>query len=241
MKINKQPKIIIIRRQFLFVLLILLVGTGLFRVTGLFNDYQWHQEMYKPGLKGKTIIIDPGHGGADPGAVAAGLHEANVNMDLAQSLKKQLLQKGAKVKLTRDWDKGLVPDEIMTYYERWVILEKRKSFAHEEKGHILLSLHSNSHQDVSVSGAIVFYSDEISKELAEKIQSKLVTLGPKQRSVELRNFTIINGNEMPSVLIEAGFITNKNDRDILTKQKDLVAGKILEGLEEYANNLRPPE
>lgn len=241
MKIKKQPKIIIIRRQAVIIALIFFAGISLFRCTDFYYDYRWQEEMYVPGLKGKTVIIDPGHGGADPGAVADGLSEANVNMDLAKSLQRQLEQKGAKVKLTREGNQGLVPDDTMTYYERWVLLEDRKKFAQNERGHFLLSVHSNSHKDVSASGAIVFYADEMSKDLAERIQEKLVTLGPKQRNIELKNFTIINGNKMPSVLIEAGFLTNKYDQDLLLNQKDLVAAKILEGLEEYIKNLKPPE
>ncbi len=162
-------------------------------------------------------------------------------MELALALKERLEANGVKVRLTRNGDNGIVPEKRMTYSEQWANLMERKEFAAEQKGHLLLSIHTNSHRDSRVSGAIVFYSDDISAGLASEIQARLNTLGPKKRQVEKKNFTVIRDNPMPSVLIETGFITNEHDREILISAQDTVAALIHEAVDRFCQDLIPPQ
>jgi len=234
-------KVIIISRKIIILALIFMALIGFYRMSSTHAEKRWKEEIFLPGLEGKTVMIDPGHGGADPGAVKDGYTEAKLNMDLALALKKELEKNGVRVKMTRNGDEGLVPDKKMSYSEQWLLLHKRKIFAETEKAHILVSIHTNSHKDSSVSGSIVFYTDEISKSLAESVQSRLNSLDMRDRAAEQRNFAVIKGNVMPSVLIEAGFITSKHDRDILTSNSEAVARLIYEGLHIFAENLTPPQ
>jgi len=234
-----QPKIIIISKKIIIAAMLFLMLSGLIRLTEVMAVRQWKQEMFKPGLAGKTVIIDPGHGGADPGATLDGVKESELNMAIAVALQKELTKNGVKVRLTRQGDNGLVPMKKMTYSERWVILEKRKKFAQDHKGHILVSIHANSNKDPRASGGMVFYSDQLSRTLAESIQKQLNTLGMRRRQVERGNFTIITGNQMTSVLVETGFITNEKDLLLLTEKKEAFSRVIFNGLREYTENLKP--
>ena len=235
-----KPRVIIISKKIVIAAVLFIVLAGLFEISDNLASQHWNRQMFTPGLKGKTVIIDPGHGGADPGAIVGRVQEADVNMDLAVALKKQLELKGVKVKMTRLGNIGLVPEKSMTYFERWLILKKRKKYALTEKGHILISLHVNSNKDPNVSGGIVYYSDEKSVRLARELQIQLNTLGPRKREAEQSSFTIIKGNIMPSVLVETGFITNKHDRKILISPQNIVVNAVFKGLEKYAAALELP-
>ncbi len=232
---------IIIPKKIAAAALVILIFTGLYQISESLAARRWKEQMFSPGLAGKTVVIDPGHGGADPGAVVGRVKEADLNMELARALKKQLEQKHVRVVLTRNGNTGLVPKEAMTYTERWIILEQRKKLALDRKGHILVSLHANSNKDPRVTGGMVFYSDGSSRELAECIENRLAEAGLKRRLVEHSNFTIISGNAMPSVLVEAGFITNKGERQRLADKKDLVAAAICRGIEDYTRELKPSQ
>ena len=234
-------RLIVLSRRIIILAVIFMLLAGLLQASDSYAHFRWKKEIFLPGLQGKTVIIDPGHGGADPGAVSGRYQESDLNMELALALKSQLEDNGVKVKLTRNGSEGIVPKENMTYSEQWANLRKRKEFAAEQRGHLLLSIHTNSHQDPHVSGAIVFYSDEISADLAAEIQARMNTLGLKKRSAEKKNFTVIKDNPMPAVLIETGFITNEHDREMLIKSKGTVAQLIYEALDRYYREQTAPQ
>ena len=95
----QRPIIVLIRKTWLFgaviALLILLIGAGSLRLTSAFSA----------DLKNKVIVIDPGHGGADPGAQNSGIIEKDINLDISLRLRKVLESKGCKVIMTREVDK----------------------------------------------------------------------------------------------------------------------------------------
>lgn len=185
------------------------------------------------GLYDKIIVIDPGHGGADPGAVLDELSEADLNMVLSLALKEEMEKHGAKVILTRQGNSGLVPIKNMSYYERWYILQKRKNYALRQKCDILISIHANSDKDIKSSGAIVFYSDNNSGKIAAAIQEKLNQLGLRPRKPVKSRFTVISNLDIPAVLIETGFITNRKDRALMVNKPGLIAQKICSGIIDY--------
>lgn len=209
---------------------------GLFMIVPLFfwqSGPAVETGLAKAALHDKKIVIDPGHGGADPGAVVGKIKEAELNMKLALILKTQLEGHGAEIVLTRDGNNGLVPDKRMSYFERWLILQKRKMFALLQDGEILISIHCNSNEDTRASGAMVFYSDDKSRPLAENIQNHLNLLGLRPRNTSKSGFTVIKGASIPAVLVEAGFITNKKDRKLLLENPELIAEQITKGILEF--------
>ena len=194
-------------------------------------------QKFIPGLTGKTVVIDPGHGGADPGAIFGETREADLNMKLANVLKAQLELAGVNVVMTRTGDQGLVSKNPMTYSDRSYILRQRKEYAARKSGQIFISIHINSNKDPRVSGGIVYYADQDSRSLAVPIQQCINLYSGKNRQPIKKGFNITSGNKMPSVLVEAAFITNRHDREILVLKPELPAQAIFEGMQVYAENL----
>lgn len=99
------------------------------------------------GLKVKKVVLDPGHGGSDPGAVGiGGILEKDLTLDLARRLKKKLEKLGLEVKLTRESD-------------RFVALEERTAIANTARADLFISLHFNAHKVKKLSGIETFYLD----------------------------------------------------------------------------------
>lgn len=214
----------------------------LLMVNGTRNNVQdWREEIYRPGLKGKLVMIDPGHGGADPGAMAGGTAEKDINLAISRYLQQELQQEKVAVELTREEQGRLIPAETMTYLERYRNLLARKELAVDERAHVFISIHTNSNEDHRASGGIVYYNagNPYNRVLAEKIQQELNSLYRGRRTTEQADFTVVSGNEMPAVLVEAGFITNPADRERLTEQnfQQAVARAVFRGLVKYAAGL----
>lgn len=236
-----KPRVFTISKKFVGCALVFVLLSG-FYILGESSRGQsrnLQQTVAKPA--GMTVVIDPGHGGADPGAMFGKTREADINMQLAESLKAKLESAGFNVVLTRNGDSGLVPRNLMTYAERENILQQRKELAALCLGQLLISIHVNSNEDPRVSGGVVYYADRQSQALAGKIQQMLNLLGPKTRQPIKKNFNIIKGNSMPSVLIEAAFISNAQDRKILTTKPEILAQAIFEGMRQYAEKLTATE
>ncbi|MCT8140282.1 SH3 domain-containing protein [Anaerobacillus sp. CMMVII] len=180
-------------------------------------------------LKDKVIVIDPGHGGRDPGAVAFGLMEKDIVLSTALILEKKLQQAGAKVVLTRSTDVFLA-------------LSDRTKVVNNQNADIFLSIHVNSSSIATAHGTETFWNRNYelynSQLLASSLQSKLVnTLSTRDRGVKEAGFEIIKYTRVPSVLIELGFLTNQNEAQRLASPQfqDQAAQAILEGLVDFYN------
>ncbi|WP_240374364.1 N-acetylmuramoyl-L-alanine amidase [Bacillus piscicola] len=177
-------------------------------------------------LKGKTIVVDAGHGGHDPGASGHGLVEKTVNLNVALRVGKLLRDAGVDVVMTRDDD-------------TFVTLRGRVAIAERAKADSFVSIHSNSFLP-SAEGAESFYHSrhraKESKELATAIQKRLVkATGMKHRRVAEGNFHVIRETSMPSTLIELGFVTNKGDAERMKQPGyyDKAARAIFNGIQDY--------
>lgn len=231
-----RKNILIVSGTGFIVLSLLLLGYLFYRPVSV---QHWAKATKLQRLKGKIIILDPGHGGADPGAMVGRIKEADLNMRLAEILKKQLETEGATVKMTRDWDAGIVAQKRMKFSERARILNLRREFAYKEHGSMLISIHVNSNSDENVSGSCIYYADSASQELAEYIQDRLIDFDSSEKSkIEFGNFTMIRDNLMPSILIEAGFITNSHDLEMLNDKTDSLAKQIYLGICDYTMALK---
>ena len=182
-----------------------LVSNG--SVSGYVNSYYLADpNVSKAPTPGKTITIDPGHGGHDPGAVGNGLQEKEINLSIALKVQKILKQKGINVVMTRTND-------------TFLSLSERVDVAVRKNADTFVSIHTNSAAAASASGTETYFSSAAlnsrsadSKQLATFIQNRLYpALGTKDRKVKDAGFQVIKKNPLPAVLVELGFISNSSD------------------------------
>ncbi|MGQ9780176.1 MAG: N-acetylmuramoyl-L-alanine amidase [Bacillota bacterium] len=163
-----------------------------------------------PPLAGKTIVLDPGHGGIDPGALgrSLGLREKEVNLDVALRLKLLLEEAGAVVQLTRVDD---------TY----VPLFARAFFANRLPANIFLSIHANSNEDPNINGVEVFYypGREEARRLAGLILEEMSgSLGLFPRGAKANDFAVLRDSQIVAVLLELAFLSNPTEEAALATE-----------------------
>ena len=152
-------------------------------------------------LNGKTIMIDPGHGGRDTGALGfTGTTEKTITLQTAEHLKQQLESYGAKVILTRNSD-------------QYVSLSIRSATSKSSNADAFISLHFNSvPSSIAANGIGSYYYHDKDQSLASNIQSEMVqSTGLRSRGVHFGDFHVIRENNKPAVLLELGFISDRNE------------------------------
>ena len=184
-------------------------------------------------LSGRVILVDAGHGGTDGGARAkdSGTWEKDVNLQVALALKQQLEDSGAFVVMTRETD---------TQYSenKRADLTARLDLAREHQADMILSIHMNEYRSRKESGPQVFYraGQEDSRLLAGAIQAALIrALQPVQERSALAGDYFILSLNVPSVLVECGFLSNAAEEKLLltAEYQARVARAIRAGVEEY--------
>jgi N-acetylmuramoyl-L-alanine amidase len=173
--------------------------------------------------KSITIIIDAGHGGEDPGAVANGIVEKDINLEIALSLSEMLSAFGYKTVLTRNDDTLLYKagqENKKKYYD----VRNREEIANSYENAVFVSIHMNKFPQENCKGLQTFYSENNpeSKELANLIQSNAKLLQTNNtRQIKSGNSTIylMKNLFMPSVLVECGFISNPSEAQLLADDK----------------------
>ncbi|MDF2571789.1 MAG: cell wall hydrolase/autolysin [Sporomusa sp.] len=186
-------------------------------------------------LQGKTIVVDPGHGGSNPGAVANGTRESDHNLAVSLALQDKLRKAGAKVVMTRTADKTVAPEGSSLSKE----LQKRVDIAEANQGDLFVSVHANSNPDKKIAGAMTFFSQSGSEPLAKDIQSALVNAtGAKDRGVHAATFHVLRNTSMPSVLVETGFLTNAEEATLLRNNayRSKIVQGIFDGVVQFFNN-----
>ncbi|HHO75428.1 MAG TPA: N-acetylmuramoyl-L-alanine amidase, partial [Deltaproteobacteria bacterium] len=221
-------------------------------------------------LKVSRIVIDPGHGGKDPGALGpGGIKEKDITLAIGKLLAKRLKQEGFEVYLTRQTDVFLT-------------LEERTTFANRKKADLFISIHVNSNVDTSVRGIETYFlnlttdasaievaarenatssksisdlqliindlmlnskineSSKFADSVHKYVMSSAKNVGYRGRDLGVRQapFYVLLGAQMPSILVELGFITNSTDLSLLRKetyQKTMVDG-IAKGINNYIMN-----
>jgi N-acetylmuramoyl-L-alanine amidase len=177
-------------------------------------------------LIGKTIVLDPGHGGLDSGACGKqNTREKEINLEVALKLKTLLELAGAEVLLTRN------TDTFIGLYERCY-------FANYHKADLFISIHANSHPDPDIRGIEVFhfFGQTKAERLARRVLNKLVaTTGLNSIGVKTSRFVVVRETQMPSILVELGFLSNYQEETILRTAdfKANAALGILQGLIDY--------
>ncbi len=214
------------------------------------------------GLTAKTIVIDAGHGGKDPGGGRGNLIEKPIVLSISKKIGAILSAKGYTVLLTRDTD-------------RFIPLKERTAFATRHKADLFLSIHANASGNPKANGIETYYLDvkstdknaEIiaarenansgysiqeletllkgliveskskdSRRLARYVQQELVaTTGAADRGVKHARFVVLIGTSVPAILVETGFVTNSTEGRKLTSDayQQQLAAAIVHGIEKF--------
>lgn len=191
-------------------------------------------------LTGKTILVDAGHGGDDGGARCQDSKkwEKELNLLAAKAVRDALENDGAAVIMTREED--------MQYSKnKREDLSARLALAQENDADMVLSIHMNEYRSRRESGPQVFYraGQEQSRLLAGALQSALIDgLSPQKERVAMAGDYFILSLDIPSVLVECGFISNPEEEKLLldADYRQRLAQAIRAGVEEYFS-LSPTE
>ncbi|RXK18134.1 N-acetylmuramoyl-L-alanine amidase [Macrococcus sp. DPC7161] len=187
----------------------------------------WHTNLnIKPDVvnannpfKGKTIIIDPGHGGEDQGASSpSGTKEKDITLATGLMLRDKLESAGTNVIMTRKTDE-------------YVRLGERKG-----KADAFISIHFDALAEKEPHGLTVYYYSEKQKPLADTLHMAIKKKALlSDRGVRQENYQVIRQTKRPAVLLELGYISNATDEDMM-KQKayqQIVTTGIVDGLRNY--------
>ena len=171
------------------------------------------------------LIIDPGHGGFDPGAVASdGTAESGINLAVGLQMEEMARLLGVETDMTRREDVSTESDASAAVRQRKNSdLKNRVEQVNGISGGVLVSLHQNSLPQVpAVHGAQVFYSEvEDSRELAETVQSALNTvINDRNKEVKAAGggVYLLKNAKIPAILVECGFLSNGDETALLNTQ-----------------------
>lgn len=213
-----------------------------------------------------TIVIDPGHGGMDGGAVGSGgISEKDINLAIGKEIRTLAERDGWKVVMTRDGDRGLYTGVLNDGTDQMEIvgrrsirslktedLKERKRIVEQTAPVMAVSIHLNSFkQDSRVHGAQTFYPScaqdssivEQSKLLAEKIQLKLVKGiddGTDRVALGKKDVMLFKNPTVPMVIVECGFLSNGAEEERLRDEsyQKKIASLIYEGMMEFSGKER---
>ncbi len=189
--------------------------------------------------KEKVIVIDAGHGGADPGMVGiGGLEEKGINLDVSMKLKESLENQGFTVVMTRTEDQGLYQEG--TRNKKVQDMQKRIEIMEKAKPLLAVSIHQNSYTEESVKGPQVFYyeSSAEGQKLAVSIQNALNTeLSVERPRKEKGNTSYFLLKKSPCVLniVECGFLTNEKEAKLLQTEEyqQKIVEAVTKGIVQY--------
>lgn len=183
-----------------------------------------------------TIVVDAGHGGADPGKVGVnGALEKDINLAIAKKLERDLEANGINVVMTRTDDGGLYEESDPNKKVR--DMKNRLAVIEEAQPALAVSIHQNSYPDPSVSGVQVFYyKDSVkSREAAMIMQAQLIrSLKPEKERVAKDNssYYLLKKTSVPIVIVECAFMSNPKEAELLTQDgyQERVAWAIYMGI-----------
>lgn len=194
---------------------------------------------HKPSsLSGATIMLDPGHGGIDPGAACAVTSaslgsEKDINLSIATKVKELLEAEGATVIMTRSTDK-------------WVCYTDRNNAVRERDPDMFIAIHCDSSSTASATGTSAYYYRAYSQPLAKAVHECLVNTYKNEiykdntsvkidRGANFYAFRVARVEECPAILIEYGFVSNTEECQVLqtAKNRDLLAAATVEGIKKY--------
>ena len=173
---------------------------------------------YMP-ITNKTIVLDAGHGGMDPGTYSGNIFEKELNLKIAKKLGDIFIQNNCFIYFSRTEDYDLSKED--SYNHKIDDLKKRAEMINFINPDLLISLHLNSLIDNSVFGPMVYYryNDGISKQYAVSIQNYLNKLTGLEKIIHSEKYYLFMKTKVPAVLIECGFLSNQAERKKLCEEK----------------------
>lgn len=209
--------------NFIFVLsLILFTFFSIFSVSSISS------------LKGKYIVIDPGHGNKDPGTSYGDIYEKDINLSISKYLKKELETLGSKVLLTRTGDYDL--SSPLSKHRKKSDFDNRIKLINNKDVDMYISIHLNYLKDTKYYGPQVFY-DKDNMKLASIIQEHLNKELNTTRSIKRipNNTYMYSRLNKSGVLIECGFLSNYEERNKLMEEnyQELLAKIISKSIKKY--------
>ncbi|MGB8451614.1 MAG: N-acetylmuramoyl-L-alanine amidase [Anaerocolumna sp.] len=232
-------RIIIFRRRMTFIGIVSL----LILFASIWNNSRQDDNSKSDGAKERTfkdtskndgaakgmvkVVIDPGHGGIDVGATgASGLYEKDFTLSLSKKIK-EVLEKEEKIQvyMIREDDTFISTED-----------NYRSKFANELEVDLYISIHGNTYEDPNVSGTESFYYHKEFKSFAETMHKNVVSAtGFNDRGVKKGDLFVVRDTDMPSVLLEIGYLTNPQEEQTMLNEEfqDSVTEAIGNGVKEY--------
>lgn len=168
-------------------------------------------------LLGKVIVIDPGHGGRDPGTMFGKIYEKDINLQISKVLEKELASRGAIVYMIRNDDSDL--SSVYDKLKKRGDLYRRILFIGDEtkKTDLYLSIHINWYKNTSWGGAEVLYNsiNPNNRILGEMLMKHFKKDLNTKRTLKKTDLYLYRNTRIPGVLIECGFLSNPNERYLL--------------------------
>lgn len=225
--------------QTLMGLLLILIVCAVSRRAGALAVLEEYQT--EALSRGPLVVLDPGHGGRDPGKVgASGELEKDINLAIALDLKQYLEASDVEVILTRDKDTGLYDPEDSR--KKMADMNRRCSLIEEADPDLVVSIHQNSYGQEQVRGGQVFYysSSEEGEKLAHILQDRLeYATGSAYRRQAKPNesYYLLLHVKQPIVIVECGFLSNPQEAELLSQPEyqDRMAWTLHMGIMEYLN------
>lgn len=179
-------------------------------------------------LKGKVIILDPGHGGTDKGASYYGYYEADLVLDISNILKSELEKQGANVYQTRTGNYDLSTPN--TKRRKKSDFDNRIKLINNINPSLIISIHLNASNNSNYNGMQIFYNQ--SKDLANIISNNL---NLRRKPVKRNNIYLLNNLTYDAILIEWGFISNYSDLKKIRDKNNIktISKNIIKGLKQF--------
>ena len=219
---------------------------GFLMLVGIFLilEYKFHVtntiQSWGLPLAGNTIVLDPGHGGPDGGAVSGDLVEKDVALAISLKVRDYLSEQGVFVVMTRETDTDLAAEDTHGLSRRKTEdLHKRLEILNGSEADLFVSVHLNALPQSQYRGAQTFYNmhNETSEMFAKQLQASFKrNLGNTNRMAKpIQNIYLIKNAEIPGALAEVGFLSNESERELLKdpKYQDKVAFAIYEAIATY--------
>jgi N-acetylmuramoyl-L-alanine amidase len=181
-------------------------------------------EIHRTRSTFKTVVIDPGHGGHDSGANPHTILPEKIwTLEVGRRLERNLKSAGFRVVMTRS-DDTFIP------------LDNRVSISNRQRDAVFVSIHFNYTNRRSIHGLETYYTTAQSVDFASVIHSKVLEIrGLENRGIIRAHFRVIRNNTHPAILIEGGYLTNREDAARISSPLflDALARQISEGIIKY--------
>jgi N-acetylmuramoyl-L-alanine amidase len=155
----------------------------------------------RPGTAGAVVVIDPGHGGKDPGTMIGSISEKHIDLQVARKIAALLAQQGVSVVMTRQDD-------------RFIELEERAEIANRRDTDLFVSIHSDSAPDRSIDGFTLYVASDASREAyqaARTVSAAMSKTGSDTRGIREAEYKVLMRTSCPAILIELGYLSNPVD------------------------------